>query len=246
VCLGSAHAQLKPTPRPAAVVPPQAEDVELEQLQEEHEAARALVEQAYDGGLGGYDPILLEPELEEEFGAGEPATPPQIAMKMKVKSARWRRAAVGLLPSSPAASAAVVLHAVGGVGRAGWGRYCAGCRLSGGEGGPEAAAGKRVCCCAPLSRRTGFAFSLWLWRAQSERPGSSIVSFSINLRRGTVCLSQDNDEDFNGNEVAAKLAVLQHDGALLKKAHKQGAQPQKRWFRLKEGEAIRHRHNRGS
>ena len=72
------------------------------------------------------------------------------------------------------------------------------------------------------------------------------MSFSINLRRGTVCLSQDNDEDFNGNEVAAKLAVLNPDDALLKKAHKQGAQPQKRWFRLKEGEAVRHRHSRGS
>jgi hypothetical protein len=65
------------------------------------------------------------------------------------------------------------------------------------------------------------------------------LSFCLNSRRGTVCLPQDNDEDFNGNEVAAKLAVLKHDGALLKKAHKQGAQPQKRWFRLKEGEAVR-------
>jgi hypothetical protein len=110
-------------------VPPQAEDVELEQLQEEHEAARALAEQAYDGGLGGYDPILLEPEPEEEFGAGEPATPPQIAMKMKVNSARRRQAAVCLLPSTPAPSAAVALRAACGVGRAGRGRYWAGCRL---------------------------------------------------------------------------------------------------------------------
>jgi hypothetical protein len=99
-------------------VPPQAEDVELEQLQEEHEAARALAEQAYDGGLGGYDPILLEPEPEEEFGAGEPATPPQIAMKMKVNSARRRRAAVCLLSSAVVTLLGPILGGVPSVGGA--------------------------------------------------------------------------------------------------------------------------------